>query len=242
MPEPTELVDIKDPTLESPTPTLLNQPTDGPSELEKRLQLLESVINEQRGEIEGLKKEKEKVPEKPQAEHDKEFYNSPAGKLKELISEQIKPLTDFIGGVQKQTLYDKTKAELKKDPRYKKIFDQAEDKIDHLMGSVELSNDSVILKSQFRGIITGVAGAISLGDFADIKPSGELPVNSREPAHLRPSAGPGPSPTPTDKGTREYTENELRYMREQRMTPQEYDELMDVDPKMVARHQPKPVK
>ena len=180
-------------------------------------------------------------PPKPTDEQrNRSFFDQPAAAVRDLVREEINaaiaPLKDFVGTFAPRNEYDRIKETLKRDPQFAKIIGAAERHIDEAVYR-SLAPGQKPTEQLVRAAALTIYGAAAAGMLADVdlntsreetppSPSNTSSGDNRpvySPPHLRPSAPPPPSrdvSNPAD--TYEFSENELRVMRENNMSKEEF--------------------
>lgn len=171
-------------------------------------------------------------PAPTDADKNKRFFDDPVpttrALIKEEISAAIKPLLDFVGSVGPRTEYDRVKSELKSDPQYARIFEKAERHIDEAVSKMP----GTPTRQSVAAAALAIYGAAAAGLLPELNfmpspaPSPTSPVPGAAPmsvpAHLAPSAAPGPSGPSRPAETYEFSEAERRVMRETHMSEEEF--------------------
>lgn len=209
-------------------------------------------------ELEGRITEATQPPKPTDAQQNKEFFDNPAVITRRLIKEEIEaavaPLKDFVGTFAPRNEYERIKDNLKKDPQFGKIMNAAESHIDEAVRG-SLKPGQTPTEQLVKAAALTIYGAAAAGMLPDVDLSaprtddppvppkkGETPV-SYSPPHLRPSAPPPPTRderNPAD--TYEFSENELRVMREQGMTKEEFLAGLNMSGRDVVKKDSWPVK
>lgn len=234
-----------------------------PDETSELLKGLQSTIFSLQRELADIKKSKSEPPKpteppkpvKTQKEKDDEFWKNPTQRISEEVSDQVKPLMDVLTTIRSElgqqsggNKYREIKDRLRQDPKFKVVFDRAENIIDQAMQGVDVSEESVtaaiisVRGAGEMGLIPGVSfkeearrAAEDLG--IDSAGGGESRqrINPNQegrkvtlPAHLRPSAPAAPTGGEKKRQYRQLTENEKRIARENHLSDEDYLDLIDV--------------
>lgn len=195
--------------------------------MEERLNNLSAQIDESR-----------KPPPPSKDDLSKEFYEDPVAVLRREIQESIAPIKEAISRRDTETEYDRLKRQFKSHPNpvIRDGITKFEQYVDQLMTKVDVN------EANLTNIIYGVIGAAAAGDIEDPSPSQPAtqptepeptqPTSDRMnqlPPHLRPSAPTPPTRGKPKKQYRELTETEKRIARENKLTPEQYLEALDID-------------
>lgn len=232
------------PTENQPAPvteTLINGRT--PEQHARYIELLEGTLREQSAKISSLAERVEQqvqpqappAPQKSEQELNQEWYNRPAGMTRELIREElgnlqqdfkstIDPLVEFVRGMRGEgTPFTTILNRLKADPRFAQA--QITPDVEAAAQDILRNNRADVTEQNVMAAIVQAQGLKSMNMLVGYSSQAPAPTPppqptmGNQPAHLRPSAPPGPR-QPTPEATLKSKidnlgENEKRIVREQ---------------------------
>lgn len=191
-------------------------------------------------------------PEKSETEKNKEFWENPDKRFKEMLDETVKPLNDFVGEMRRGEAYKGLKERVyASNPKLAAFAKQpgVSDYIDRIIGSSKGEVNEGVIKAT----IMSIRGAIEMGELTI---EGVAPSNGNErtitedkstinretkddknmtlPPHLRPSAPPPPKGGKEEEKEPDLDENERRLARENKLTPRQFKEWQEMKPLDVA--------
>lgn len=244
-----DLVDPNSTTITPPADQTLStetQPSSSPSidTSGTERELYFQTIREKNQEIARLKAESEarnKAPAKTGEQAWGEFTENPRDLIRSEVAEAVKPINDFIAGLQKGNAFGGLKDQARNmSAQYAKVLDKAGAYVDNALSQANPTLENVI------AAINLVAGAITMGqikgltieDLRDIPITpAKVPTPRTVPPTLIPSASPlsRSGSVESAKPWESLTETELAMARMYRMTPEEYwrqsqGDMITVDP------------
>lgn len=224
----------------SPTPDTPPTSTDKEDERDSLLRQQMAIISSMRQQLDDLtqKSNAPPVPAAPsQDDLNKKFWEDPVSVIRHEMEAMVAPIKEQLGKTAKKDAYVELKDRFRADPRFKMVIEKAEPYIDQLMAKQQPT------EANLQAVIYGIRGAAALGDvpiqFDDPTPTPTPTPKKADPSmlppHLRPSAPQAPKGE-EKKQVRQLTELEKRLARENRMSDEEYLQMMELKPEEVVNY------
>lgn len=155
-----------------------------------------------------------------------EFFANPQALLAAEVSNQIKPLVEFSKEMQRERSYNQLKGRFLSDSRYNPIVTQLGYSLDQVMSQMEPTEMNMVnaINTLIGQAYINNPSAFQQNNNNNQKPKEEV-VPANIPAHLRPSNN--KVNTQQRVETKEYTENEKRLMRENKMDEAQWEAFLN---------------